>query len=131
MRRLMTEPSELTAGFWKAAAEHRLVVPRCNKTGDYFFPPERYVPGTASADWDYAEISGRGTVYTFSVVHRPMSPDFDAPYVLAVVDLEGGVAMLTNVIDCPPDDVRVGMPVEVTYLDLEGGSLPVFRPAGA
>jgi uncharacterized OB-fold protein len=129
MRRLMTEPSELTAGFWKAAAEHRLVVPRCRTTGTYFFPPERCVPGTDSTDWEYVESSGRGTVYTFSIVHRPPSPDFEAPYVLAVVDLEEGWAMLTNVVECAPADVRVGMPVEVTFIDVDGGSLPVFRSA--
>lgn len=129
MRRLMTEPSELTADFWKAAAEHRLVIPRCSRTGRCFFPPERCVPGTDSTDWSYAECSGRGTVYTFSVVHRPVSPDFEAPYVLAVVDLDEGAAMLTNIVDCPPDAVRVGMPVEVTFIDVDGGALPVFRPA--
>jgi uncharacterized protein len=129
MRRQMTEPSALSSDFWKAAADHRLVLPRCNQTGLYFFPPERCVPGTDNSDWSYVESAGRAAVYTFSVVHRPVSPEFEAPYVLAVVDLEEGVAMLTNIVDCPPDAMRVGMPVEVTFLDVEGGSLPVFRPA--
>lgn len=129
MRRLMTEPSAISAEFWKAAAEHRLVVPRCNTTGKCFFPPERCVPGTSSTDWNYVESSGCGTVYTFSVVYRPVSPEFDAPYILAVVDLAEGWNMLSNVIDCAPEDMRVGMPVEVTFLDVDGGSLPVFRPA--
>ena len=129
MRRLMTEPSELTAGFWKAAAEHRLVVPRCNKTGRYFFPPERCVPGTDDTDWDYVESSGRATVYTYSVVYRPVSSDFETPYVLAVVDLDEGWTMMTNIVDCPPDDIHVGLPVEVTFLDVDAGALPVFRPA--
>ncbi|CAM3131768.1 Zn-ribbon domain-containing OB-fold protein [Mycobacterium colombiense] len=128
MRRLMTEPSELTAEFWKAASQQQLVAPRCNGTGRYFFPPERCVPGTASTDWSYAECSGRATVYTFSVVHRPPSADFDAPYILAVVDLEEGCAMLTNIVDCSPDEVRVGMPVQVAFLEVDGGALPVFRP---
>lgn len=129
MRKLMAEPSPLTAPFWKAAAEHRLVAPRCNRTGRYFFPPERCVPGTDSTDWDYAESCGRGTVYTFSVVHRPPSPDFETPYILAVVDLDEGWPMLTNVVDCPPERIEVGMPVQVTFIDIEGGSLPVFRPS--
>jgi uncharacterized OB-fold protein len=131
MRRLMTEPSVLSSEFWKAAADHRLVLPRCNQTGKYFFPPERCVPGTHSADWSYVESDGFGTVYTYSVVYRPVSPDFEAPYVLAVVDLAEGVAMLTNVVECPPEEMRVGMPVEVTFLDVDGGSLPVFRPSSA
>jgi len=130
MRRMLTEPSELTADFWKAAAEHRLVVPRCNRTGRYFFPPERCVPGTDSIDWDYVESGGHGTIYTYSVVYRPMTADFEAPYVLAVVDLDEGPAMLTNLVDCEPEQVRIGLPVTVTFIDVEGGALPVFRPVG-
>ena len=130
MRRMLTEPSELTADFWKAAAEHRLVVPRCNRTGRYFFPPERCVPGTDSIDWDYVESGGHGTIYTYSVVYRPMTADFVAHYVLAVVDLDEGPAMLTNLVDCEPEQVRIGLPVTVTFIDVEGGALPVFRPVG-
>ncbi len=129
MQRLMTEPSRMTAEFWKAAAEHRLVVPRCNRTGGYFFPPERCVPGSDSTDWRYVDSSGRGSVYTYSVVYRPASPEFEVPYILAVVDLEEGCAMLTNIIDCSAEKIRVGLPVQVTFLDVDGGSLPVFAPA--
>ncbi|EHB50339.1 protein of unknown function DUF35 [Mycolicibacterium rhodesiae JS60] len=129
MRHLVTEPSELSAPFWAAAAEHRLVAPRCNATGRYFFPPERCVPGTASTDWEYADSAGTGTVYTYTVVYRPVSPDFEAPYVIAVVDIDEGWTMMTNIVDCGPEDVQVGMRVRVTYLDIDGGALPVFRPA--
>jgi uncharacterized OB-fold protein len=127
---MLTEPSELTADFWKAAAEHRLVVPRCNRTGRYFFPPERCVPGTDSIDWDYVESGGHGTIYTYSVVYRPMTADFEVPYVLAVVDLDEGPAMLTNLVGCEPEQVRIGLPVTVTFIDVEGGALPVFRMVG-
>ena len=130
-RRFFTRPSELSEPFWKAAAEHRLVVPRANDGGSFFFPPERYVPGTTDTDWQYVESTGRGTVYTYSIVHRPMSPDFSAPYVLAVVDLDEGWHMMTNVVDCALEDLRVGLPVEVAFLDIDGGALPVFRPIGS
>lgn len=126
MRRLLTEPSGLTAEFWAAAAEHRLVVPRCNQTGVHFFPPERCVPGTDSTDWSYVKSSGRGTVYTYSVVHRAPSPDFESPFILAVVDLEEGWDMLTNIVGCSPDDIKVGMEVTVEFMDVAGGALPVF-----
>lgn len=129
MRRLASEPSELSAPFWEAAREHRLIVPRCNATGRYFFPPERCVPGTASTDWDYADSAGHGAVYTYTVVYRPVSPDFDAPYIVGVVDLDEGWTMMTNIVDCRPEDVRVGMRVEVTFLDVEDATLPVFRPS--
>ena len=127
MRRLFTEPSGLTAEFWKAAADHRLVVPRCNRTGRYFFPPERCVPGTDSTDWSYVESSGRGTVYTYSVVHRAPSADFEAPYVLAVIDIEEGWHMLSNIVGPSAPEASVGASVEVQFLDVAGGSLPVFR----
>lgn len=129
MRRLLTEPTALTTEFWKAAADRRLVLPRCRETRRYFFPPEVCVPGTASTDWSYEPASGRGTVESFSVVHRPVSADFEAPYVLAIVALDEGVAMLTNIVGCDVESVTIGMPVEVTFVDVEGGTLPLFQPA--
>lgn len=128
MRGLATTPSVLTAEFWEAAADHRFVVPRCNRTGSFFFPPERCVPGTDSTDWSFVESSGTGTVATYSVVHRPPSGDFEVPYVLAVVALDEGWTYLTNIIGCAPEAVRVGTPVRVAFLDVEGGALPVFEP---
>jgi uncharacterized OB-fold protein len=128
MRRLAAPPTVLSAAFWQAATEHRFLVPRCNRTGRYFFPPERCVPGTDSTDWSYVESTGIGTVTTFTVVHRPPSADFDVPYVLAVVTLDEGWDYLTNIVDCDPQSVTIGMPVKVTYLDVEDASLPVFTP---
>jgi uncharacterized OB-fold protein len=62
------------------------------------------------------------------VVYRPVSPDFEVPYIIGVVDLDEGWTMMTNIIDCAPDEIRVGMRVQVKYLDIEGGALPVFTP---
>lgn len=128
MRTLHAQPTELSQEFWAAAREHRLMVPRCNRTGTYFFPPERCVPGTASTDWSYAPSSGRGTVITFSVVHRPPSAEFDNPYVLAVVTVEEGWRYLTNIVGCDPADVHIGMPVEVRFVDIANATLPAFAP---
>ncbi|WP_458683493.1 Zn-ribbon domain-containing OB-fold protein [Prescottella equi] len=129
MRRFAAATTTWSAGFWEAASVHRFVIPRCNRTGNYFFPPERCVPGTNSTDWSYVESSGVGIVTTFTVVYRPPSGDFAAPYVLAVVSGVEGWTYLTNIVGCPPDAVRIGMPVRVTYEDAEGVSLPVFTPA--
>lgn len=128
MRGLAAPPTELSAPFWEAAREHRFVVPRCNRTGIYFFPPERCVPGTDSIDWSYVESSGTGTVATFTVVHRSPSPDIEAPFILAVVTLDEGWSLLTNVVDCDPADVAIGLSVRVTFLDVAEASLPVFTP---
>jgi uncharacterized OB-fold protein len=80
---------------------------------------------------DWEEASGRATLYTWSVVHQNDLPPFAerVPYVAAVVDLEEGPRMMTNVVDCPFDDLRVGMALEVTFrAETEEISLPLFRP---
>ncbi|GAB92271.1 Zn-ribbon domain-containing OB-fold protein [Gordonia rhizosphera] len=128
MRRLGITPSVISAEFWKAADEHRLVVPRCNRTGTHFFPPERCVPGTLSTDWSYVESSGMGTVTTFTVVHRAPAADFDVPYVLAVVAVDEGWNYLTNIVGCDPDAVSIGMRVTVTYERIDDVTLPAFKP---
>jgi uncharacterized OB-fold protein len=129
MGRRLPSPTELSLGFWTAAAEHRLVVPCCAECGTRFFPPERLCPTCAATGWEYADTNGAATVTSHTVVHRAPSPDFDAPYVLAVVDLDGGGRMLTNIVGADPAEVTTGMPVHVVFLDQPGGrALPVFEP---
>lgn len=121
--------SDLSKPFWEAAAQHRLVVPRCNQSGAYFFPPERLCPGTVCEDWSYTESVGTGTLASFSVVSRPPAPDFDAPYVLAVVDVDEGWTYMTNLVDCDPDQVAIGLRVQVRFHDCaDGSTLPMFAP---
>ena len=99
MPRPRPTPSELTAPFWAAARERRLVRPRCNSCGRSFFTPQVACPVCLSEDWSYVDSAGRGTVYSFTVVHRAPSPALSAPYVLAVVELiDEGWSMLTNVV---------------------------------
>jgi uncharacterized OB-fold protein len=128
MRFQPAPPTALSEDFWTAAAQHRLVVPRCNRTGRYFFPPELCVPGTSSTDWSYVPSAGTGTVTTFSVVHRPPAAGFTVPYVLAVVAVDEGWNYLTNIVGCDPDDVYIGMTVEVAFEEIENATLPVFTP---
>ena len=83
-------------------------------------------------DYEWDEVSGRGEVHTYTVVHRPVSEAWadDAPYVIAMIRLDEGPVMMSNVVDCSPDDVHIGLPVEVVFRDLaEGVTLPYFRPA--
>jgi uncharacterized OB-fold protein len=77
--------------------------------------------------------SGKGTVYTFTATYQNQAPGFreSLPYVLAYVTLDEGVQMLTNIVDCKPDEVRIGMPVEVTFVDVNDDvAVPFFRPVG-
>jgi uncharacterized OB-fold protein len=129
MPRKIPTPTELSEAFWAGAADHRLLVPRCDETGAYFFPPERLCPGTSCANWSYVESAGLGTVATYTVVHRAPSPDFEVPYILAVVDMDEGWTMLTHLVGCDPDSVTIGMRVGVRFQDCEDDkALPVFAP---
>ena len=129
MSRLPT-PTELSSEFWAAATEHRLVVPRCERCAAEFFPPERLCPACGSPEWGYVGNAGAGTVTSFTVVHRAPSPDFETPYVVAVVELAGGCSLLTNLVQVDPAAVASGMPVEVVFVDQpDGRALPVFAPA--
>jgi uncharacterized OB-fold protein len=82
-----------------------------------------------STDFDFVDASGRGTVYSHTTVHRAPGPGIEVPYVVALVRLAEGPVLLTHIVDCPPDEVRCDMPVEVAWRALsDGRNLPVFKP---
>ena len=119
----------LTEPFYEAAAEGRLLIQRCRSTGRHQWYPRDHSVYDLNAGVDWVEASGRGEVYTFSVINRSPFDDVDAPYVFAFVDLEEGVRMATNIVGVPPDDVRIGMPVRVTFEPRGDVSLPMFTAA--
>jgi uncharacterized OB-fold protein len=121
--------SALTEPFWDAAARAELVRQVCDRCGQSFFTPRLACPRCLSEAWTWTQSSGRGELYSFTVCHRAPQPGFDIPYVLAIIDLEEGWSMLSNVVDCDAADLQLGAQVEVRWLRLEGGlTLPVFRP---
>jgi uncharacterized protein len=125
-------PDAETQPFWDAAREERLLIKRCNACGQPHFYPRPFCPHCWSDDVAWEEASGRGTLYTFSIVRRNDLPPFNerVPYVAAVVDLDEGVRILSNVVDCDIDDVAIGMSLEVTFRqETDDVSLPLFRPA--
>lgn len=122
----------ITLPWWQAAAEHRLVVQRCTSCEHTRLPPAPVCPRCRSADSDWKEVSGRGEVYTYTIVHRPVAADQKLPFVIAVIALQdaGGVRMISNVVGVDPDDVEIGMPVELVWEDMgEDLSVPRFRPS--
>jgi len=129
--RPLPEPSPLTEEFWRAAREHRLVRPVCDRCGRSHFTPQVACPHCLATGWRYQRSSGRGTVYSWTVVHRPPGSGFDPPYVLAVVDLEEGWSMLTNVVGPDggaADHVHIGLAVRVRFDDVAPDLvLPVFE----
>lgn len=127
-------PNEITQFFWDAAREHELVVQRCDDCSYYIHWPQVVCPRCQSDKLSTAELSGRGTIFTYTVVHHVFHPIYagEVPYSVAIVELDEqpGLRMLANIVDCPNDALRIGMAVEVTFEDREGGvTVPQFRPA--
>jgi len=126
--------SRETLAWWQAAAAHHLLVQRCGDCGHMHLPPGPLCPVCRSFNRTWQEVAGRGTVYTYTVVHRAYVPSLAdrLPYVVVVVELEGsgGVRFTSNLVDADPSAVRIGMAVEVVWEDMGPGlALPRFRVA--
>lgn len=117
MQRPLPVPNADTAAFWDGCARGVLRIQRCGDCGGAQFPPRPFCGTCRSAALRWEPASGRATVASFSVVHRAPVPAFrDAvPYVLALVDLAEGPRMMTNVVDCDPDAVRIGQAVRFVF----------------
>lgn len=122
----------LDNAFWfDAARERRLVVQRCADCQTLRHPPGPGCPECQSFRWDTVEASGRGTLYSWVVAHHPRHPAFDYPLLIAVVELDEGTRLITNLAGVTADDLTIGMPLEVDWLVADPDlTLPVFRPVG-
>jgi uncharacterized OB-fold protein len=130
-RKPLPRIDEESRGFWEALARHELYFQRCRSCGTKRFYPRAVCPVCLSSDTEWVRASGRGTVYTFTITHQNQSPGFreELPYVLAIVELDEGVRLMTNLVGCTPEAVRIGMPVEVVYDDVTPGvTLAKFGP---
>lgn len=126
------EVSPETKEFWDATAEGRFLLRRCDACGVAIWYPRAVCPDCGSTATSWSEASGRGTVYTFTVVHRSVVQAYReaVPYVLAYVELEEGPRVMTNIVGCAPEEVRVGMPVTLVFDDTgKGSALFRFQPA--
>ena len=120
-------PDAVSAPFWEGVAEGVLRVQRCRECGRHVFYPRAVCPYCTASDLCWVDASGRGRIHSYTVVHRA-PPDYrdEVPYVVALVELDEGVRMMTRLVDVEPDRVRVDMPVE---LAIRGDPrLPYFRP---
>ncbi len=126
-------PDPVTRPFWDSLRAHAIQLQRCAACGRFIYYPRPVCPSCLSDDLGWTPVSGRGLVHAFTIPHRHPDRAFAAraPYVVALVELEEGARMLSNLVDVAPDpaDVRVGMPVEIVYDDVtEEITLPRFRP---
>ena len=119
------EPNPETKRFWEAAAQGQLLLKKCGDCGEVHYYPRALCPFCGSDRTDWQPASGHGTVYSWSVMRRA-----ETPYAIAYVALDEGVTMMTNIVDCDLDGIRIGQPVRVVFKPTAGGPpLPAFTPA--
>jgi len=125
-------PSDVSRPFWEGLRSREVRLQRCRTCARFVFYPRRLCPFCLSEDLEWARASGRGKVYSYTIVRRAMHPAFqaDVPYVFAIVELEEGPRLATNVVNCRPEDVRVDMPVKASYHDITPEiTLLTFEPS--
>lgn len=126
----LPKPTELSQAHWDACREGKLKVQQCQQCKTYVFIPQPRCTHCQSSELDWVESSGRGKVYSYSVVHRAPRPQFEVPFAVAIIELEEGWHMLSNVLECPMGDVKIDLPVEVRFRKMtEEITLPYFVPA--
>ena len=114
-----------TEEFWSAINEGRLLIPRCKDSGQFFWYPRKISPFTLSGNIEWIEANGNGTIYTYSIMRRA-----DPQYVIAYVTLEEGITMMTNIVDCDPESLRIGQKVQLLMIESDDGQkVPVFTPS--
>ncbi|MCZ6867369.1 MAG: Zn-ribbon domain-containing OB-fold protein [Dehalococcoidia bacterium] len=120
-----------TMPYWEACRRGELLIQRCQDCNQYQFYPRGICANCFTGKVRWVKASGKGTVWTFTVTRQNRTPGFDeGPYVLALVELEEGVKMFSNIVDCDPFQVKIGMPVEVTFVKATNQvSVPFFKPA--
>ena len=122
--------TEDNAAFWDAADEGRLVAERCAACGRLRHPPRPMCPHCLALEVELTTLSGRGTVYSYAVLHHPQHPAFEYPVLAALIDLDEGIRVVSNLVGVEPDDIRIGLPVQVEFVATDGEhQVPVFRPA--
>jgi uncharacterized protein len=122
-------PGPLSAPFWEGAAAGELRFPRCRACGHADFPIAPHCRYCLEDALDWEVSAGVGTVYSYTVVWRPVTPAFTTPYAPAVIAVDEGFSLMTNLIGLETDDLAIGLRVIVEFVALTGGvTLPYFRP---
>ncbi len=126
--------NEDTQEYWEGCKRGELRLQKCSDCGHVRFPPSALCPRCLSESSSWEKTGGRGKVYTWIVVHRPQHPAFfeDAPYNVVIVELDEGPRLHARVVDCAPEAITIGMPVEVVFEKKNDDvTMPYFRPSTA
>lgn len=129
--RPLPQPTPETEHFWAGTRAGELRLQRCQDCGVSYFPPRPFCPECSSRNVTIFVASGRGTLESYVINHRP-HPAWSEPYAIALVKLEEGPRLMSNIVDCPqtPEDLVLDMPLEVVWLrQSDQITLPLFRPA--
>ena len=130
--RARPKPTPETQHYWDGAKAGELLLQCCDDCAHVYFPPRPFCPKCASRKVSIKKASGKGTLYSYVINHRPAAPGFTPPYAIAVVALEEGPRMMSNIIDCPqtPEALVLDMALEVAFETIDDKlTLPVFKPA--
>jgi uncharacterized protein len=127
--RLQPVPTPETAHYWEGTARGELLLQRCRACEATYFPPQPFCPRCSSDDVEVVRSSGRGTLHSYVITHLA-APGFAAPYVIAVVELDEGPRLLTNIVEVAPDPeaLPLDLPLEVVFETAGDVTLPMFRP---
>jgi uncharacterized protein len=131
--RALPAPDNASRHYWQSAAEGKLVLQHCLSCDEFQFYP-RALCAACAGETEWVEASGRGTLYTFTVIRQNRAEAFVrlSPYVVGIVELDEGVRMMSNIVDCELDRLEVGMAVEVLFLKAaDDVGLPFWRPVRA
>ena len=132
MARLLPEPTPETQHFWDGARNGELLLQRNKATGEAYFPPRPFDPKTGSRDVEVFKASGRATLHSYVINHRPRPDMGTEPHSIAVVELDEGPRLMTNIVGCPqtPEALQLDMKVQVKFeKQTDDISLPLFEPA--
>ncbi len=124
-------PTPETQPYWDGCREGRLLLQRCTGCGAHQFYPRTLCVHCEGDGLEWVQASGRGRIRSFTVVRRPVSKAYAAqtPYIVALIELAEGPTMMSNVVDCAPEEAAIGLPVEVTFEQWSADvTIPMFRP---
>lgn len=125
-------PTPDTEHFWEGTRNHKLLLQRCKDSGTVYFPPRAFCPENGSTNIEVFEASGKAKLISYTINNR-QHPSFESPYAIAIVQLEEGPMMMSNIVDCEqtPEALVLDMPLEVTFEKVSDViTVPLFRPAG-
>jgi uncharacterized protein len=128
----LPQPTALSTPFWEGARKNQIRVQKCQTCGHSQHPPRPLCGECWSDDLQWIACGGKGSVFSYTVCHWPTIASFkgDAPYIIAIVELPEGVRLTTNIVDCPPDRIKIGLDVQVVFEKAtDDVTLIKFRPA--